>query len=391
MSIEEYNERARQAERPPVAPPSSRPIEPLTPEITNVQPMNLQDYTQRARQAERPALTIPSPRPQVSAIDVNQAGNTRSEPVKKPAPQDSVAVIDNSDVTRAIIGRDLSRADVDKILEKYSDDNNLGMSARELRDFFERITKNPDAPEFQNLSPVAFKVFSNLSSLFEVPSSVTKKVTENNYVEVGTDDPNRSNHQWISREDFEAISKNSPNLADVLKKNGVEAYSADTGTIVEHLTANREQWFKENIESDPYLNSVLKSGKTREAGEELALAAYDKRQNDLKSIYERSVLPKMPVDYQEAYKKGDSVKMAKLTAQYNAEYDKWINDNIKNDRYLNGIYITKGENKALEAWQKRQNDLQGISPFFFIPFLPVLFCLEDKKKFPQGIYEWRFH
>lgn len=191
------------------------------------------------------------------------------------------------------------------------------------------------------------------------------KRANSGYIQVGIYEP-----EYISRLDYNRIAEadkvNNTNFLDILKESGVSGLNAATKNYSHEIGGNRAEWFKENIENDPYLSSVLASGATRSAGETLALAAYNKRYDNLKSISDRWINKNIKSDkyLNDIYRaKGEGPALEAYNKRQNdlqGIYDRWVDKNIKTDEYLNGIYQTKGEDAALEAYEKRNNELQGI-------------------------------
>jgi hypothetical protein len=84
-----------------------------------------------------------------------------------------------------------------------------------------------------------------------------------------------------------------------------------------------------------------------------------------------------PKDLQEAYARGkssnDFTEFNKLTEKYNKEYREFIDKNIKADPYLSTVLAgTGGEKAAIDAYNKRQTDLQGIHERSEVKFLDWL-------------------
>lgn len=172
--------------------------------------------------------------------------------------------------------------------------------------------------------------------------------------------------EYISKYDYDKIAAadkaNGTNYLEILKDTGVTGLNAVISNMGSQRKENYQQWLKDNIKSDPYLNSVLLS-----KGERAAVIAYEKRYGDIKAISEKWIENTINND---PYLKGILLaegKQAAIDAFNKRQTDlqainsRWIDKNIRGDDYLNNILDTQGLTAALVAYNKRQMDLLGIS------------------------------
>jgi hypothetical protein len=205
--------------------------------------------------------------------------------------------------------------------EKERFAGSLGFKSVKDKNFLsmlERFKENPDSPEFTLIEAGGTITLEQKQQLAAVAGVSYNAAADYRRALVSVGDPR--NNEYVTRVEYERILKETPGLAETLKRKGLAAYNADAAGMSERQEAPYKVWFKKNIESDKYLNSVY-----LEKGEKAAVDAYNKRQEELDAIF-----------------------------------DRWAIKNIKSDKYLNSVLLEKGEKAALEAYQNRKKQLQAL-------------------------------
>jgi hypothetical protein len=213
-------------------------------------------------------------------------------------------------------------------------DYNAAISGgKKARDIVDAIKADPDKAlyDMSNLSQDSKERLFALAGK-KYTREIQARDLRNNYITVGTP----GHEENIPRKQYDDIlawAKDNKldvkNIKDVLDKGGIGAF-----------------------------NILM-----RQYGEEKyyeALRLTRKQQDS----WEKTSLPGLPKDLQEAYYKGkldgNYKEFDKLIDKYNEEYQAFIDEYIKSDEYLSKILAEKGEDAAIDALNKRNADLTAI-------------------------------
>jgi hypothetical protein len=136
------------------------------------------------------------------------------------------------------------------------------------------------------------------------------------------------------------------NLEDALRRGGTHGLAVLTKQYVQAI--EREMVEKQIREmNDPEMWNAYKRG---------GLPAIEELQRRRLQEFE-DALSEQPEELQEAYREGG---IERYMMKANQIREDWLDENIRSDAYLTSVLDRDGETAAVEAWQKRQDDIQGI-------------------------------
>ena len=209
---------------------------------------------------------------------------------------------------------------------------------------------------------------------------------------------------YIGKQDAKNIQEENPEGYSILINKGLVPYQ----TFVDN---NKKTMIDKGIISaDGTLVDLVAVGKSgmslkdlKAYGVNLSQEDYNKAITQMQSTlplkagnnkeWESTILPTLPNELQTAYgnskRTGNWDEYNDLVSKYQKDYDDFIKNEIQSDVYLNTIFITKGSEAAIKAWELRQKDLGDIRDRTLKKLEDMGFRLPDTKTeiLPTGIIE----
>ena len=185
-----------------------------------------------------------------------------------------------------------------------------------IDDLLKEIKKDPDSPLWNLESEGGgLRVEEKARLFYEAGVEYEpRRDWEAAHVRVGIDTDKPA---WVTKQEYERLKRNSPTLADLLKRKGDKALKA---TIRQH-GREVDAAIRRDLQGDPYLLSIY-----MEKGTSAVADAIRKRERDIKDINLRRLQ--------------------------------------REDPYLHEILTTKGEKEYNEALDKRKSDMESIQKSF---------------------------